>query len=639
MPTIKIYPPAQLPDRTLTETQFSIWKEELEVYLSQEKSFKIFLPNGSYHNWESAETYNNRVRRLNENDRTRISNNVNVERANTLDEEKLADIQTNLRTLLSIVGKCVSEGHYNSVVRHSTSLSWIYDMIRSDYDIQSKGIHFFNVIDIKYDPDKFTAVSFYNSYRTIIVNNLAKNGDIIKYKNDEVLNIDEKMTPMLEDIVLLNVIREIDERLPAFVRNHYNQKMKAEDCLMDFKTDMLINIPKFLEEIENSEHIYNAKEASLHALKRFPAKKYKKTPTQPQLYCRMCWLAKMPKDIYLSHDIGDEKCSQLSYQDKLKLKEAFKLNMIGDLYAEENSDEDIAASFGYSCSTDNPNNEEVKCSNKGEFNKTSHRISMPSLTFIKPIASQILTVFREQNNKIPIHIELDSGASINFCEEDIVLKLGFNITYNKQISKLGDGETKIESIGEITETFYRNNWTVLYRAAVCKKLSSPFIGGTVFMKDNGIEQDFANDIIKLHNKTHTVQPTDPLSLLPIAPFIRNKQVKNNQNHKLLTFASQWLLPGQEATISLPDKLKENKLVAIESSELNDNHNWPPPSITEVKNGAIILTNETGNPINLGKEVKKCKAYDVIEPDPPDESYYCYEPQLLSLSNVTTDIFK
>ena len=82
MPTIKIYPPAQLPDRTLTETQFSIWKEEIEVYLSQEKSFKIFLPNGSYNTWESAETYNNRVRRLNENDRTRTSNNVNVERAN-----------------------------------------------------------------------------------------------------------------------------------------------------------------------------------------------------------------------------------------------------------------------------------------------------------------------------------------------------------------------------------------------------------------------------------------------------------------------------------------------------------------------------------------------------------------------------
>ena len=89
-----------------------------------------------------AETYNNRVRRLNENDRTRVSNNVNVERANILDQEKLADIQTNLRTLLSIVGKCVSEGHYNSVVRHSTSLTWIYDMIRSDYDIQSNGINF-----------------------------------------------------------------------------------------------------------------------------------------------------------------------------------------------------------------------------------------------------------------------------------------------------------------------------------------------------------------------------------------------------------------------------------------------------------------------------------------------------------------
>ena len=130
-------------------------------------------------------------------------------------------MRTSLRTLLAIVGKCVSEGHYNSVVRHSTSLRWIYDMLKSDYDIQSKGIHFFHIIGLKYEPEKVTPVAFYNQYRTIVVNNLAKAGDVIKHKNNEALTSDEKMTPMLEDIVLLNVIREIDGRLPSFVKNHY----------------------------------------------------------------------------------------------------------------------------------------------------------------------------------------------------------------------------------------------------------------------------------------------------------------------------------------------------------------------------------------------------------------------------------
>ena len=47
-------------------------------------------------------------------------------------------------------------------------------MIKSDYDIQTKGIHFFNIIGLKYEPEKHTPVSYYNSYRTTIVNNLAK---------------------------------------------------------------------------------------------------------------------------------------------------------------------------------------------------------------------------------------------------------------------------------------------------------------------------------------------------------------------------------------------------------------------------------------------------------------------------------
>ena len=122
MPSIKIYPPNQLPDKNLTETQFNIWREELEVYLSQEKCFKVFLPGQIYEEWESAEAYAHRIRNLNEADRMEANRERNEAEAHIENEEKLADIRVNLRTVLAIVGKCVTEGHYNSVVKHSTSL-------------------------------------------------------------------------------------------------------------------------------------------------------------------------------------------------------------------------------------------------------------------------------------------------------------------------------------------------------------------------------------------------------------------------------------------------------------------------------------------------------------------------------------
>ena len=49
--------------------------------------------------------------------------------------------------------------------------------------------------------------------RTVICNNLGKTGDTIKYKDNAQLQTDEKMTPMLEDIVLLNAVEIIDKSL------------------------------------------------------------------------------------------------------------------------------------------------------------------------------------------------------------------------------------------------------------------------------------------------------------------------------------------------------------------------------------------------------------------------------------------
>ena len=110
------------------------------------------------------------------------------------------------------------------------------------------------MLDLKFDGEKQTPVVFYNQYRTLISNNLGKAGDIIKYKNNTVLDSDEKLTPMLEDLILLNVLKEIDGRLPQLVKSHYNHKLRPEERLMDVKSDILIQIPTFLELLNMGEN-------------------------------------------------------------------------------------------------------------------------------------------------------------------------------------------------------------------------------------------------------------------------------------------------------------------------------------------------------------------------------------------------
>ena len=139
------------------------------MYLSQEKDFTIFLPGEPYETWESQEINTLRLSALKGNELDLLAT-----RDDSKDNEILKKRQKDLRTVLSIIGKCVSQGHYNTVMRHSTSVEWIFIMLRSDYDIQKKGIHFFNILELKYDSTKITPISFYNQFRTLIVNHLSK---------------------------------------------------------------------------------------------------------------------------------------------------------------------------------------------------------------------------------------------------------------------------------------------------------------------------------------------------------------------------------------------------------------------------------------------------------------------------------
>ena len=202
----------------------------------------------------------------------------------------------------------------------------------------------------------------------------------------------------------------------------------------------------------------------------------------------------MPRAIYKSHNIGDPKCTQLSSQDRDKLNS--RLSSMA--CQEETDDRQLAAAFGYDMDLIEHENvvEQVNNSDESLENLASNisKFRTAKLGYIKPEPTQLLTVYNDEQNKITVHIELDSGATLNYIRESEAFRLFCKILPNGQLSTLGDGLTKLGSVGEIDVTFFRNNWKVRFRAVVVKHLQSPILGGTVFLKDNKIEQNLYKQV-------------------------------------------------------------------------------------------------------------------------------------------------
>ena len=249
MPGIKIFPPSQLPVKNLSQQQLEQWIVQLEIWLGQDNDMARFMERGIYRNWAADEVTPHRIAALHNNDPKNLPALTDPQR-----DELLQERQRQLRTFLSQIAGCVSIEHYATIMRHATSLQWIYNKIRQDYDIQTQGVHFLNIIDIKYDAASMTPVGFYHRYRTAIINNCARRNEIIHWNEGRAQAADEVLGPAAEDHILLTVIKEIDPRLPEFIKTHYQLKLENRR-LMDIRSDIFNNVTKFISDIESAESL------------------------------------------------------------------------------------------------------------------------------------------------------------------------------------------------------------------------------------------------------------------------------------------------------------------------------------------------------------------------------------------------
>ena len=614
MAAMKIKGPDKLHPEFLSDTKFEIWKDKLECFLATNAEFRQFLPpKGKYQTWTAAEKNPDRIPDRPESD---------------TDTSDIEEIRRSLKTMLTVIADFIHEDSYNPISRQSTSLQWIYNKIQRDYNIQKQGIHFLQIIDLKYDPTEGqTPVGFYNAYRSMVMANLKPKGTKIEWLN-ETLDNDEQLTSSHEDLIFLNVMTLLHPKLPAYVREHYSDKIGENKTIMDFRTEILSKAKTYIEEIQNPvaaasiaaappptadythpEHdepdcnyIQTSRFSNPYQQRVRPSFRQRQPFTRPSTsqrptyqrqfhqqsynqlppFCKLCFVSNKPRHIWTGHYIGQRQCPSLSNKDKDMLEKRMSQQFGQQLNAitMEENDESLFESYDYTT-----NETEEYVDNQVNFNTTANIEA--SCNFIQPVPSQILTV-KDVNNK-NIHLDLDSGANVSFCRLSAVLDHGFKIHPNGQLSRLGDGKTKLPALGEIMETFTRNDFEVKYHAIVTKELHCDWIAGTNFIKQNSVMQDFNSKTIIIHKK-YVVPETSRSLILPTQA--NNIVAQNNKISVLFPGASiDYQVPHSDLTKLAVQPWFQNK------------QQWPEPQICTVSNGKITIVNNSTEPVNMQKNNK------------------------------------
>ena len=115
-------------------------------------------------------------------------------------------------------------------------------------DLSHKRMHFLDLLGMQYKKD-ISIVDFYDHYRKIIIGSLKKKGDVIMWQNNMVLEENEELSPTFEELILAVVLGLIDTRLPSHVWDHYHPLLGNTKSIMDYKMDILAEVPSFLKMI------------------------------------------------------------------------------------------------------------------------------------------------------------------------------------------------------------------------------------------------------------------------------------------------------------------------------------------------------------------------------------------------------
>ncbi|MCG7875882.1 MAG: RNase H-like domain-containing protein [Candidatus Thiodiazotropha endolucinida] len=530
-----------------TITSFEAWSQNLKYTLSLDPNFASFLIDGSTWLKKSAA---NPLRGF-------------TDDADTVPEASrrtAAQKLTQLELMLGQIANYCPIISRSTIVKNSTSIAQIWQSIRLHFGFQSSGAHFLDFDSIHLEPGE-RPEDLYQRLSSFVEDNLLKSDGGIRH-HGEILDIDEDLSPTLENFIVLTWLRLIHPDLPNLVKQRYGTELRSQ-TLSTIKPEISQSLGSLLEEIRASAESKVLRSAIRKS--NYTFKSDSKPSMKNDRSCVLCKQAGRPFNHFLS------KCKYLPETDKQYLRTGKIRQNVEAVDEDTDSEETFIAGPITSLDSEPAYNLRVS---------TSRRV-------LSKQSPQIKVFYRHH----PLQLILDTGAEISMIKTSVVQSIGATINKTSQKALQADGVTPLSIAGETRLLVSRDNVDLKLEALVVNDLDIDILAGIPFMTTNDISVRPSKQQILIGDS----QVVYYGSSLPESPFNR---IRRTQAVVLRSPTTSVVWPGDYYELSVPQEIAQSDCtLSIETRPDTSKHPklWPQPQLLECIGGKVRIVNTLPEP--------------------------------------------
>ena len=446
--------------KTETITSFESWRHNLQYTLSLDRNFAMFLVDGA--TWTKKSPANPTRGLMNDDD------DLPDERRRTA-AQKVA----HLELMLGQIANYCPVLSRNTIVKNSTSIQSVWQAIRMHFGFQSTGAHFLDFDSIHLEADE-RPEDLFQRLTSFVEDSLLKRDEGISHHGD-LPDVDEELSPTLENLITLIWLRLLHKDLPSLVKQRYGPDLRAR-TLASLKPEISQALDSLLDEIRSNNDARVLRTA--FKTKRTPMSipDTKEDDPRSKKSCPLCKQAGRPRyDHYLS------MCRFLPPEDKHFMSRARQTITVDEPAAEC---QDVVPY---------PNLHWDEPTGNATLTYISRRVSVKQ--------SPVMKAYYDNH---VLCITLDSGAEVNMIHASTATLLGIDIQKTNQKVLQADGSTPLEIVGETCFDVIREDLTLHIEALVVKDLDVDCLAGIPFMSTNDVSIRPARQEIMVGD-SHTIQ--------------------------------------------------------------------------------------------------------------------------------------
>ena len=478
--------------------------------------------------------------------------------------------------LEQIANFCANIPRYD-ITHDSFSLNEVWNKIRLYYNLEKSGALLNEVWNITRKEDE-SPQALFGRLKQAYDDNLIAANTLLHV--DGVLEDDEEMSPTLHSNIVLHWLNILHPKLRAAVTQRFSTQLRSFTYAAMFP-EISRSVSVILEELNQDttvSRIYHANGRSQFTKPSFSGRDNQARSSSRSYLKKSCAYCKLTgKRAYDTHNI--ETCLFVKRE-----------SMKNHSYVKQVDCENDEVHEHY---------EEFYQITGESFNQDASRVPVIEhivTATVNTSASPVITLNKYDKS---YEFVVDTGLTgSNIITEEVAHEIKAPIHPTLQRARAADGRF-LNIIGETETVLYRKNKPYQLNALVCAD-KMDLLAGMPFLKKNDIAIRPATDELIFENKEKVKY--DPVRQVKSSNAYRITQVTVQSDTR------QVILPNESGSFTVKGVVEENTDVVVEprwDSGVNkraskDSDLWPSPQIVPVINGKVSLTNNSRDPIIVGK---------------------------------------